>query len=248
MARGAADRHKRVAFGDGRRIKWDVNSDIILRFNPNVARPGSEAARDLEWIDFYKGHRKYNRASADRWIWNYDFRPTPGEVFLLPTEYNFGKVAFDSIIIEPCVPSRKLCVENKRWPHERYDEVARQLIDAGHSVLQLVHRDTTHRIPGARQVGCGNIRLALSALAHAELYIGPEGGLHHGAAAMGTPAVVLFGGFVPPQVTGYDMHTNLTGGAEACGSFMKCEHCLAAMRAISVDEVVAAARRYLNGV
>jgi hypothetical protein len=71
--------------------------------------------------------------------------------------------------------------------------------------------------------------------------------MHHGAAAMNIPAVVLFGGFVPPAVTGYDSHTNLTGGAEfACGSFRYCEHCIAAMKAISVDEVVTAALEHLR--
>jgi len=60
-------------------------------------------------------------------------------------------------------------------------------------------------------------------------------------------AIVLFGGFVPPAVTGYPMHRNLTGGAEACGSFNRCDHCLAAMRAISVDEVHAAAVQELGG-
>jgi ADP-heptose:LPS heptosyltransferase len=80
-------------------------------------------------------------------------------------------------------------------------------------------------------------------LARAKLYIGAEGGLHHAAAALGVPAVVLFGGFIPPLVTGYETHINLTGGAqEACGSLKPCDHCRKAMDAISVEEVAAAAR------
>jgi hypothetical protein len=69
--------------------------------------------------------------------------------------------------------------------------------------------------------------------------------MHHGAAAMGVPGVVLFGGFIPPQVTGYLMHANLTGGAEACGSLNPCPHCAAAMQAISVDEVLHHAMTWL---
>jgi hypothetical protein len=53
--------------------------------------------------------------------------------------------------------------------------------------------------------------------------------------------VVLFGGFIPPSVTGYGGHANLTGGAEACGSLDPCRHCQAAMGRIGVDEVHAAA-------
>jgi hypothetical protein len=66
--------------------------------------------------------------------------------------------------------------------------------------------------------------------------------MHHGAAAVGTPAVVIFGGFIPPAVVGYDMHVNLTGGAEACGSLNKCLHCRAAMEKISVEEVYQAVK------
>jgi hypothetical protein len=58
--------------------------------------------------------------------------------------------------------------------------------------------------------------------------------------------VVLFGGFIPPQVTGYPGHVNLTGGAVACGSLQRCSHCQAAMNAISVDEVHAAALGLLD--
>jgi hypothetical protein len=58
--------------------------------------------------------------------------------------------------------------------------------------------------------------------------------------------VVLFGGFIPPAVTGYNTHTNLTGGAVACGSFLPCDHCRAAMLNIGVDEAEAAALKYLE--
>jgi len=85
----------------------------------------------------------------------------------------------------------------------------------------------------------------MAILRRAKLYIGGEGGMHHGAAAVGVQGVVLFGGFIPPEVTGYALHTNLTGGAEACGSFNPCAHCAAAMQAIGVDEVLEHAMKRL---
>jgi hypothetical protein len=45
-----------------------------------------------------------------------------------------------------------------------------------------------------------------------------EGGMHHAAAAVGVPAVVLFGGFIPPEIMGYKGQISLTGGATACGN------------------------------
>jgi hypothetical protein len=59
---------------------------------------------------------------------------------------------------------------------------------------------------------------------------------------------VLFGGFIPPQVTGYDLHTNLTGGAEACGHVEPCKHCQRAMANISVDQVKDAIIGQVHGV
>jgi len=82
LARGAQDRGKRIAFGDGHRIRWDKNSPDIFRKNKNIAIPGSEGAKDLEWIPFYTGSRLYNKQGNNRWIWNMDFKATPGEIFL----------------------------------------------------------------------------------------------------------------------------------------------------------------------
>lgn len=247
MARGAHARGKRVAFGDGKQIKWDHHSETIFRGNPNIASPHSERASDIEWIPFYRGHRIYNRQENNRWVWNYDFSAQPGEMFFSKPENLFGsRVGKGFVLIEPTVPKHKGCAPNKQWPVDRYDAVATALKRAGHDVVQFAH-DRGHRLRDARSVWTANFRDALAALSRASLYIGPEGGLHHGAAAVGIPAVVLFGGFIPPQVTGYDTHINLTGGAEACGSLNRCEHCLAAMAAIPVDEVLESATKVLNG-
>jgi len=83
-------------------------------------------------------------------------------------------------------------------------------------------------------------------LARCSLYIGPEGGLHHGAAAVGTPAVVIFGGYIHPTTTGYAAHVNLFGADEACGNTTECQHCKLAMDAITVDQVYEAAKGILS--
>jgi hypothetical protein len=241
LARGAKARSKKIAFGDGRRIIWDKHSALVFRDNPNIARPAERRASDLEWVPFYVGHRLYNKFSGDRWIWNYDFRPMPGEMFFSPDEIAFaGKLPKSFILIEPNVPRHKSVAANKTWPLRRYQDVANRLGAKGLRVKQF-HYPEGERLVGVEGISAPTFRHALAALARARLYIGPEGGLHHAAAAVGIPGVVLFGGFIPPQVTGYETHINLTGGAEACGSFNPCEHCQRAMRAISVDEVEEAA-------
>lgn len=246
MARGAADRGKSVAFGDGTKIRWDQYSPSIFDRNPNIANPQQIHRSNLEWIPFYKGHRLYNTNGGDRWIWNYEFKAKPGEIYFSDRERKFAEVHKPGfIVIEPNVPHWKSVAPNKQWPVWKFNEVAKLLVARGHRVVQFTHGSVGHNLPYATQIATPDFRKALAVLRRAALYIGPEGGLHHGAAAVGVPAVVLFGGFIPPQVTGYDTHTNLTGGAEACGMFGACNHCRKALERISVEEVADAAFKHL---
>lgn len=249
LARGAKARGKRIAFGDGKRIIFSPWSGEIFRNNPNIARPGDELAPDIEWIAHHKGNRLYNKMSNSRlrWLWNMNFTPTPGELFFEEAELRFAEAAGSGfILVEPNLPAHKSVSPNKDWGAQRYAAVAQALLKQGRRVLQFDYDGARHHLPGVSQLKAPTFRHALAVLARAALYIGPEGGLHHGAAAVGIPAVVLFGGFIPPQVTGYPTHTNLTGGAVACGRFYRCHHCMQAMDAISVDEVLKAASHHLT--
>lgn len=244
MARGAAARGKRIAFGDKRTIRWGPHSREIFRGNPNIAPPGSERASDLEWIEYYKGNRIYNRQDGNRrWIWNLDFHAQRGELVFSADEAAFAKQLPHKgfIVIEPNVPPQKGCAPNKQWPVDRYESVAREFVSAGYKVVQFGYPAAKHRLANAQYFKTPSFRHAVASMARARMAILPEGGLHHSAAAVGVKAVVLFGGFIPPSVTGYDMHVNLTGGATACGSLHLCPHCIAAMDAIKVDEVLKAA-------
>ena len=247
MARGARDRGKRIAFGDGTKIVWDHYSEQIFRNNPNIAPPGDENDPDIEWVPFYRSHRIYNKQVGDRWEWNYEFKAIPGELFFSDDENKFAQHFGEGyIVIEPNVPEFKTVSPNKQWETRRYNKVAKLLKKNGHSVVQFYSTLSRHIIPGAIQIRTPTFRHAVAALKNAALYIGPEGGLHHGAASVGTPGVVLFGGFIPPAVTGYDFHTNLTGGAVACGSLHRCDHCREAMDRITVPAVMEAASNYMK--
>jgi hypothetical protein len=244
LAKGAAARGKRIALGDGRRILWGPHSAEIFRDNPNIAPPGSERDGDIEWIRYHKGHRIYAIGCGTHWKWSTSFNAQPGEVFLDQEELEFAETAGEGfVVIEPNVPWHKAQAQNKDWGFRKYQAVATELLRAGYDVVQFgVGRD---RLAGARVVTTPSFRHSLAVLRRAALGIMPEGGLHHAAAAVGIPAIVLFGGFIPPSATGYEMHVNLTGGAMACGTISRCEHCRAAMAAISVDDVLAHAHGLL---
>jgi ADP-heptose:LPS heptosyltransferase len=241
MAKGAAARGKRIAFGDGKSIRWGPYSQMVFKGNPNIARPGSESAADVEWVNYYKGHRIYNRPSSDRWVWNRDFKAKPGELYFDDSE-DVHEFDPDLILIEPNVP-RKPCAPNKQWPVERWAAVASELIKAGFKVRQFEYGACNQIAP---RTLTPTFRYAAALLTSARLAILPEGGLHHAAAAVGVRSVVLFGGFVPPDVLGYDQHINLTGGATACGSYNRCPHCIEAMAKITVDDVLGAVEGLLN--
>lgn len=250
LARGAKALGKRIAFGDKHRILWDHHSEQIFRGNPNIAEPGSEKHPDIEWVPFYRGNRIYNRQAGDKWVWNYSFHAIPGEVFLTEAErqvasFLIGKTDPPLVIIEPNLPTFKAASVNKQWPIERYRQVAKELNQRGFDVAQFAHGGKVV-LSHARQIAAPSFRHALAVLEKAALYVGPEGGLHHGAASVSVAAVVLFGGFIPPSVTGYAAHINLTGGADACGSLKPCAHCRDALDRIGVDDVLGAAERQLK--
>lgn len=237
----------RVAFGEKAGVIWDKNSEQIFRNNPNVVFPGNENRGNVEWIPFYKGKRGYNRQGDGHWIWNMDWRCVPGQIFLSDGEQAAARrYGSGFVVIEPNVPEWKSSATNKRWPFERYQAVADELISMGRSVVQFFpDRRAGPRLRGVRQIRSVTFRDAVAVLKNSALYIGPEGGMHHAAAAVDVPGVVLFGGFIPPSVTGYDTHTNIAGSDQFCGSFTACRHCADAMNSIKLETVLKAAKERL---
>lgn len=247
MAKGARARGKRIAFGDGQEIVWDQHSETIFQNNLNVAPPGSEGDKDLEWIPFYRGHRIYNEydRASNKWIWNYDFRPTPGEIVFNADELKFANSFAESfVVIEPNVPAWKTSAANKRWSLERYSQLAQLLVHDKIMVRQHVYHNSA-QMAYSKPIKSPSFRHAMAALSKARLYVGPEGGMHHAAAALGIPAVVIFGSWIPPQVTGYDFHTNLAHGT-ACGSLSPCPHCADGLNKITLRHVYEAVKEKLS--
>lgn len=236
MARGAAARGKRIAFGDGTRLRWSQWCEEAFYQNPNIAR---RIEPNIEWVHYYKGKRHYNSWDGVRlrWIWNYSFKAPRGEFFGL------RKVAVPkgSVLIEPNLPWHKPISVNKDWGESNYQALTDRLRAAGWDVFQTSYGK--RRLQNVQTINVKTFRDAVALLSSVDLAVIPEGGLHHAAAAVGTRAIVIFGGAIPPAVLGYDGQVSLTGTDEACGSTVHCKHCAEAMRRITVDEVYAAANK-----
>lgn len=240
----------RIAFGDGKQIIWSKQAHEIYRGNPNVAPPGQQRAPNLEWVKHYSNHRPYGHFTGGRWHFK-PYQCKPGEVFFTLEERLFAEnFTRDFVVLEPRVKPRGACEGvNKQWPVERYQELADKLQHRyDMRCVQLVPTDTRPLLRGVDVVETPTFRHALSVLTRTSLYVGPEGGLHHGSAAAGGRAVVIWGGFNTPRSTGYDWHVNITADGEPCGRFAPCPHCRVAMKSISVEQVLEAAVKELNAV
>ncbi|AXQ68677.1 hypothetical protein HOU00_gp448 [Caulobacter phage CcrPW] len=264
---------RKVAIGDGRNIdKTDLNLTWGLE-HFLATQEEVDAGYPINWVISYPGNRPYIDYGAvrsalvnqgirlikprkmigklGRYIFDLSYRPRPAPIKLTPEEEAIAaewaaKGPF--VLIEGFTKAR--ASPNKQWPVDRFREVARTL-KREIPVYQIGAAGTMPLLPSLPQIRPESFRQSLAYLKAASLYIGPEGGLHHGSRAMNTRAVVIYGGFTSPLITGYpDLHINLTGDNEgrACGSKNECMHCTKALQSISAGEVLAHARRQLEKV
>jgi ADP-heptose:LPS heptosyltransferase len=246
LARGFHAQGKRAAFGDGRTIKWTGYCEDIFANNPNIARPGEEGQNNLVWFPHYKKHLTYAKFDGRHWVWDYKFKAVPGEFFFAPGERLPLPVQNKFIVIEPNVAWQRAANINKDWGDKKYEFLADLLMRRGHTVVQFIHNNSVRRLAGVHQLPTKTFRQAAAIMASASVIIAPEGANHHAAAALGVPAVIVWGGFSPPQTMGYANQIMLTGGVrKACGSTYACKHCREAMDNISIDDVRQAAEQFL---
>jgi hypothetical protein len=94
----------------------------------------ASAAREIAKTN--PGRRLYNHPGAGRWIWNYNFSPTPGEFYFDEDECKFA-IRRSGILIEPNVPWQKSVAVNKDWGIARWQMLADHLrFKAGLRVFQ----------------------------------------------------------------------------------------------------------------
>jgi hypothetical protein len=172
------------------------------------------------------------KSTAERWSWT-SWRAVPGEIYFGPDERALAQSgARDFVVIEPHIkPGAPV---NKDWGFARY-----QAVVAARPDLPWVQFDYGRPLlRGVRPLRTRHMRQAFACLSRARAYVGPEGGLHHAAAALTIPGVVIFGGYISPASTGYDIHRNIFTGGQACGWRTPCAHCAAAMDAIAPQTVI----------
>ncbi|MCI0683022.1 MAG: hypothetical protein L0Y71_13050 [Gemmataceae bacterium] len=214
----------------------------IWKGNPRIAKP--DFAGPVQPITSGADRRPYiERQTKRRWIWR-EWSCPVGEVFLTARERELGARYPGRVIVEPNLKAQ--ACRNKDWGWSRWDALVRQLLRRGFPVAQL-GSSATRLLPGVELIRTAGFREAAAVLASARLAILPEGGLHHAAAALGIPAVVIFGGYISPRQTGYAHHVNLYAGGNPCGMRARCRHCVEAMNSIQPEQVLEHVTMQLDG-
>ncbi|MFQ5774196.1 MAG: glycosyltransferase family 9 protein [Kiloniellaceae bacterium] len=251
-ARRAQERDPRPVAVRGRdgRQRWHR----LWAGNPRLATPQQVAAGlHVQWIVNGPGCRPYvdyetmrrefesvfpgrpftTKVRDPRLPWRFtDWRAEPGE---LPGIDKIEPRGY--LVVEPHVKAG--ASPNKQWGRERWQALVASLRLPGHPWVQL-GPPGTRRLEGVGHVVTETFEAACTALSGAAAAVLPDGGLHHAAAALGVPAVVIFGGCASPANLGYGRHVNLfdpAGEASPCGQRVPCRHCAEAMNAIRPDIV-----------
>jgi len=213
----------------------------IYENNPNIKR-FKEARRKI--IRCQIRPRPYiHSMTSTNFIWK-KHKPKPGEIFLTNEEKKFSteKLQYlsDIVYIEPNVKGT-VSANNKDWGFKKWQSV----VDAFPNITFVQAGEPTSKIlNGVHFFKTPTIREALALLKNAKIFLGSDGALHHASAAFKIPAIVIFGGFVSPQQTGYDIHTNfyIDDPESPCGSKSSCNHCRRCMEQITVEQVIKAVK------
>lgn len=148
------------------------------------------------------------------------------------------------ILIDP--PGTDRMNSNRRWPG--WAALAQHLRTVVDLPLVQLDRPEAARLPGVHLVPHNDFRDACAILQQATLAVLTEGGITVGAATVGTPAVVLWGGCVAFNTFGYPEHVNLVDDdpRTPCGSSRACAHCAAAWAKLTPEHVADVVRTTLR--
>ena len=231
--RAAGDRTKRYGMLD----KFDrPKAHFIWDHCDFVAPAGAPNDGNIGYVN---GMRPYIAGKEpNRWVWR-EYEPYPAALRIPEHLKKLRAFAEGMIVFNPGIKAK--ASPNKDWGRARWRSLISRSERRGW--LQLCEPGA-ERITGATHYVTGSFYEALALLSGARAAVLHEGALHHAAASLDVPAVVLYGGYISPRVTGYNGQKSLFVHSEqyplGCGHRLPCEHCARAMAQISPDDVLRA--------
>ena len=145
------------------------------------------------------------------------------------------------IIIEPHFKPGQY---NRDWGWSKWHKVVNLL--RGYPLLQISPMGKP-ALPGVQHIPANNFIDACRRMGEAIMFVGPEGGLYHAAAALHIPSVAIFGGFVSPANQGYPESINIYDPeGSPCGNRTMCKHCRDIMKNLHPATVANAVKGMFN--
>ena len=128
---------------------------------------------------------------------------------------------------------------NKNWYPQRFHELAKRVKGMGCRVVQLGRKSDPSLDADMDLRDKVSPRCAAAILAACKLLVCQEGYLMHAATAVGTPAVVIYGGFIAPWESGYEQNINLFTKLPCSPCWLRepCPYDKECMKQITVDDV-----------
>ena len=240
-----------------------ITQSIIFNNNPNIISDPNkiDKKKKIHFVNSYPGNRPHidwTKTIEGKNVWNFNFKPTPGELYFSNEEIKFAKkiieeskqfwskennkkhkgiIFLETTSLKINYPSHGFKHINKDWGNDNWESLINKL-KKNYLVIQSRHSKSIN-YEGIFDFQA-NFREACAVMKFSDLFLGPEGGFGHAAAALKRPAVVIFGGWIHPSVTGYDFHENIYIDIQGspCGIISnQCEHCKKCMKQISVTLV-----------
>lgn len=162
------------------------------------------------------------------------------EFYLSNVEIEAAKAAYPPpyLVIAP-VGKTKFSANRKEWGHDKFQQLVQLLNDR--TVLQ-VGMPSDPLLDGVIDTRFIDIRKTAAIISNAVLFIGLEGGLMHLARSVATPAVIVYGGYIKPEISGYSLNANIATN-ESCSPCYdsnqrqtECDH-MSCMKKIEVNDV-----------
>ncbi|MBS0662241.1 MAG: glycosyltransferase family 9 protein [Verrucomicrobia bacterium] len=153
----------------------------------------------------------------------------------------------DSLVVQASGLTAAVPMRTKQWPGERMQAVVDHFVQRGMPVVQLGSAGDP-ALSGATDLrGKTSLRASAAVLAGARLFVGLVGFPMHLARAVDCPAVIVYGGREPPELTGYSCNLNLTHRPPCapCWQRNRCDYHHACMTEISAATVIAAVEQAL---
>lgn len=209
----------------------------------HMARPGEHAAGAIP--GFTDRLRHYcSGLTKERYTWR-AYRPVAAALRLPEHARRRAGLGHGAVVFNPTIKHKAPL--SKDWGIERWQRLIS--LKSGIRWVQI-GPPPLPRMRGALAVVTSDFAEACAIMSGARAVVVHEGALHHAAAALGVPAVVIRGGFISDEVTGYEGQRSFFSRSEqfplGCGLRGRCEHCAAAMASIAPDAVLQAVQEVMR--